>query len=645
MKNKTRFRFLISLIPWNLQKFSILLLILLFSILNLNSLSSQTAKGVSKHGAPFLRVSPYARQVSMGNAASGLADDIGTMRYNIGGLGSLPNAMGAFHFHKWIDDTQQGAVMGAIPTRLGILGIDFSYFNEGSLIEMDQNFSPTGKRIDNTDIALTLGYGRFFALMDSGLSLGASLKMVRQNFADEVANAVGMDFGGVFYSRYFSLGLAIQNLGITKLQFKTNRETLPETYRGGLGVRIPAAGLLKFNLATDIAYVTSQNLRYYAGAEMVLGNLLAVRGGYKFHDWEASRWSTGFGLLIPMDWLAGSETRLDYAYSPLDAFESTIHRFSLIFSFGAIKRKFKSLSYEEERLVRRIYEEKREATRMNEELERELEAAKKARKAIEETEQRTRLLEEEMKRKLEQIQKIAQNSKGKIEVIPQTDKKIKMVLRINFDFDSAIIRADEYTTMKQAAEILNTYPTSQVQIAGHTDNIGTEQYNIRLSERRVQSVMSFLANQEESVSDNRFYMPIGYGEMKPIATNRTKEGRFKNRRVDFDLYTQDAKPEIPTASAVREVKMVDDSIVHIICNGKASFLHHTISNPDRIVIDLSNIYLLFDMQDVIFNRGPFLRARMAFHPNTRYTRVVLDLRHSVKYTIESVDNYIKIEVK
>lgn len=621
-------------------------------VISLVPVLGQSTTGISRHGAAFLRISPYARQVAMGEAFTGLANDMSALRYNIGGLGSLraQKAMVGFNFHNWIDDTQQGSILGAVKTPLGILGFNFHYFNEGTINEIDNNFAPTGRQVESNDIALTVGYGRAFTILNRELNLGAGVRTVRQNLADHYATAVGLDLGAVFRFPYVSLGLTIQNLGLTKLEFLSKKENLPETYRGGLAVQIPYRKLFDFNLTTDIAFTAGQKFRYYSGTEIVISNLFSIRGGYKFHEWEASRWSAGFGLLIPMDWLAGSRTRLDYAYSPLDAFDASAHRFSLVFSFGALKRGQSAQLYDEQRLVRLIYEEQK-IEKMNEKFKQELDAVEKARKAAEEaqraaenSERRTRQLEEELKRRLAQIQEIAQESQGKIEVVPKSKEKIQVTMRINFDFDSAVIREEEQGTLNQVAQILNTYPDSKVHISGHTDYIGTEEYNIRLSERRVRSVTTHLTK-NETVTSMRFYMPIGYGEMRPITNNLTEADRFRNRRVDFMLYTQGAKPEMPEGSAIRDVVVVNDSTVNIICNGKAEFTHHVLEYPDRIVIDFPNIFLLFDLHTFRFNQGPFKVARVAFHPEERYSRIVLDLTRPVQYTIQVVENLLKVQLQ
>lgn len=610
---------------------------------------AQSTKGISRHGAAFLGIGSHARQVAMGEAFSGLANDVSALKYNVGGLGRLPNAMLALDYHNWIEDTQQGAIAAILPTRFGNFGFDFHYFNEGTLNEVDQNFSPTGLTVESNDISLAAGYGRRFNVLEKDLSIGGGVRMVRQSLADYTTTAVGVDFGAVFRTKYVSVGAAIQNLGVSKLEFITRKENLPETYRGGLAITVPSLKPFDFNLTTDIAMTTGQDLRYYSGGEIIIGEIFAIRGGYRFQTWEPYQWSAGFGLLIPMEWLAGSETHLDYAYAPLSEFEASAHRFSLVFSFGALREKDRAHLYDEKRLVRLIYEEQK-LDQMNERMKQELGAAEKARKAAEEAqkaaedaERRTRELEEELKRRLEQIQEIAKTSEGKIEVEPLSREKIQVTMRINFDFDSAEIRAEERGTLSKVGQILNTYPESRVHISGHTDYVGTEEYNIRLSERRIRSVLGNLTR-VETVKFERFFMPVGYGEMQPIASNATEEGRFLNRRVDFIIYTQAGRPEIPDGSAIQDIVAVDDSTIYIICNGKVTFSHHYLQQPDRIVVDLPNIFLLFDKQSFEFNQKVLQRARVAFHPDERYSRIVVDLKQPINYQIELIDNYIKIKL-
>ena len=258
-------------------------------------------------------------------------------------------------------------------------------------------------------------------------------------------------------------------------------------------------------------------------------------------------------------------------------------------------------------------------------------------------EERARRLEEEIAERLARIKRIAAESEGKIEVEPKTREKILVSMRINFDFDQARIRPEEFATMHKVADILNTYPEAKVQLSGHTDYIGTDVYNIRLSQRRIDSVMVFLINKEK-LSRSRFFMPVGYGESRPIATNETPEGRFRNRRVEFLLYTMDAVPEMPDGTAIKSVEVINDRTVRTICNGKVNFTTDQLENPDRLVIDFPKIYLLNDIASYELNRGVFVRARLGYHPEG-FSRVVFDLNRAIDAEVIAQENFVIISVK
>jgi len=106
---------------------------------------------------------------------------------------------------------------------------------------------------------------------------------------------------------------------------------------------------------------------------------------------------------------------------------------------------------------------------------------------------------------------------------------------ILFDFDKATLRRDVEFNLVKIATILNQFPEMKIVIEGHTDSIGTDEYNLGLSQRRAQAVRDFLASQD--VVEGRLSW-AGYGESRPVADNDSNEGRQKNRRVD--LVIQDA---------------------------------------------------------------------------------------------------------
>jgi outer membrane protein OmpA-like peptidoglycan-associated protein len=102
---------------------------------------------------------------------------------------------------------------------------------------------------------------------------------------------------------------------------------------------------------------------------------------------------------------------------------------------------------------------------------------------------------------------------------------------ILFDVGKATLTQDLKTNLAKIAGILTIYKDANVQVEGHTDNVGGEELNQKLSEKRASNVMEFLIN-PGGIAASRL-SSVGYGFTKPIADNATKEGRQKNRRVDL----------------------------------------------------------------------------------------------------------------
>ena len=110
---------------------------------------------------------------------------------------------------------------------------------------------------------------------------------------------------------------------------------------------------------------------------------------------------------------------------------------------------------------------------------------------------------------------------------------------VNFDFDKSELRPDAIAILNEAIEILQRYPELRVEVAGHTDAIGTDAYNQGLSERRAQAVYDYLTS--NGIDASRLVGPNGYGESRPIAPNTNPdgsdnpEGRAQNRRTELNV--------------------------------------------------------------------------------------------------------------
>lgn len=109
---------------------------------------------------------------------------------------------------------------------------------------------------------------------------------------------------------------------------------------------------------------------------------------------------------------------------------------------------------------------------------------------------------------------------------------------VTFDFNSVTVRPGLYNEIDRIAQIMVKYPQTQILVAGHTDSVGSESYNQRLSERRAGAVKNLLV--QRGVDTYRV-TTIGYGESRPVATNDEAAGRQLNRRVEIRIKPVEAQ--------------------------------------------------------------------------------------------------------
>ena len=104
------------------------------------------------------------------------------------------------------------------------------------------------------------------------------------------------------------------------------------------------------------------------------------------------------------------------------------------------------------------------------------------------------------------------------------------ISNVLFDFDKSTIKPEFCSGLNAVVTVFKKNPELKAEIQGHTDNIGPEEYNIKLSERRAKAVFDYLV---EKGIDASQLATAGFGFSRPIASNTTKEGRAQNRRVEF----------------------------------------------------------------------------------------------------------------
>ena len=169
------------------------------------------------------------------------------------------------------------------------------------------------------------------------------------------------------------------------------------------------------------------------------------------------------------------------------------------------------------------------------------EASRSAEMALEEAEQARRLAEsraseaELARREAELASQQADTLRRQLENLQlrQTESGVVVTLGdVLFETGETDLREDAHASLVEVVDLLQTEPDKKIRIEGHTDSVGSADFNLRLSEARAQSVMKALVGL--GIAADRV-TAVGLGEDFPIASNDTEEGRSKNRRVDVIL--------------------------------------------------------------------------------------------------------------
>lgn len=119
-----------------------------------------------------------------------------------------------------------------------------------------------------------------------------------------------------------------------------------------------------------------------------------------------------------------------------------------------------------------------------------------------------------------------------IELTPIADNATIPLNNIFFNFDDASLRSESFPELNRIVALMAERKAMQVEIGGHTDSLGPDAYNMKLSERRANTVTQYLV--DKGVDASRI-TTTWFGETKPVDTTNTKVGNRKNRRVEFKI--------------------------------------------------------------------------------------------------------------
>jgi outer membrane protein OmpA-like peptidoglycan-associated protein len=121
-----------------------------------------------------------------------------------------------------------------------------------------------------------------------------------------------------------------------------------------------------------------------------------------------------------------------------------------------------------------------------------------------------------------------------VDVTRVDDDELKVTVRneVLFDYNSTALRSASRSALEEMSDVFNDYPDTTIVVEGHADSTGSASYNQRLSERRADSVASYLQNL--GVRGSRIDA-VGFGESQPRSSNNTASGRQLNRRVEINI--------------------------------------------------------------------------------------------------------------
>lgn len=301
-------------------------LLLAMLIASLTALSHATDKNAGTSGAPFLKIGAGARPTSMGNAFVGIADDVNAVYFNPAGLASLNRPELTAMHTQWVEGLNYDFGAFAYPINKGAFAISAATLKTSDIEKRaaDESYQGTFEALDS---AYAVSYAHS---LGSSLSLGGTLRLIRQKIDSASASAFSGDIGMLkrFSSLPMSVGLSIRHLG-PKIKFNEEGDPQPLTIDTGVGHSFFSKRLLlganvlkardngiKFGFGTEWNQPIKENYRY------------ALRAGYNSSATDADSASglsfgagLGFGRLdLDFAWVPFGDLGNTFRYAALMRF-------------------------------------------------------------------------------------------------------------------------------------------------------------------------------------------------------------------------------------------------------------------------------------------------------------------------------------
>jgi len=481
--------------------------------------------------AAFKETGWGVRAVGMGGAFTARADDASGASWNPGGLTQFQRPEGAFMYERLYTGLEE-VNLGTGYASLVLPTYTRRYYalSWANLVSEDQY----------QENSISFSYARelneFFYLKPS-ISVGLNIKYLHHKFKlDEYnqGNPVFKDGTGkgaltgdlgillrrVRKRRGYSLGLMAKNITRPDVGLKKS-DRVPVELRLGSAFYLGHMRFVNWFVMRDVTPSLEvswrgKDINFHLGWEAwFLRRAIGLRAGGNLKELT-------LGFSYVNEKLEGLGLELDYSFRfPFEIIQTYgSHRLGLTFRFGESLEEIRKKRIKEEAKLRRLVQEKNRL----------MEEAKRARALAREAAERAEM--EALRRK--EVEAMLEEAKRRRLEVVQEERGLVITVRPHFAPDQSEIRALDKPSLDQVVEILNTYSDYKVIIEGHTDSLGSEEYNLELSRERAETVLNYLVSQ--GVDFSRL-VAVGIGEGRPIASNRTPSGRALNRRVEFVVIT------------------------------------------------------------------------------------------------------------
>ncbi len=312
-------------------------------LLSAAQLAAQQFGQVGTSGAQLLKINFDPRASALGNAAASVVNNASAVYTNIAGTGFVKNADVAFGYSPWFADIKMMSAAAAYNVSdVGVVSLQLAGFSTDEEVTTVEHENGTGERYAIRNLIVGVGFSRY--VMEN-LIVGVQAKYYGESYYGHSASAVAFDIG-TNYSLGFAnshLALTLQNFGPnvrplsgnytdysdSYLQKSFNDSPLPVTFRASFASEPFVGDSYRVRLSADLVHPNDNIEHYNIGAEVLLLDAVALRGGVKL-NYDDETFAAGIGLDGAKR--IGSGLRIDYSYEKFKILPS-IQKISLGFSF------------------------------------------------------------------------------------------------------------------------------------------------------------------------------------------------------------------------------------------------------------------------------------------------------------------------